>query len=385
MLGKAYRLPFRLLGIPILLDATFLIILPLLAWMIARDLPAYFQWFGLPFSPEEFPPLVRYALGLSAAVGLFVSVLIHELGHSVVGRAYRLRVRNITLWILGGMAQFERMPRARGAEAVIAVAGPITSYLVAGLSWAAAQATPTDFLFLSFWFSYLMYMNFLLATFNLLPALPLDGGRILRSLLALWLPHLRATQFSATISKTLAFLMGLLGVLSLEVFLVLIAFFIYMAVSSEARQVVLTEVLGEIPVRDLMTSPVKTVDPQLTMAQLVHKMLVERHLGYPIVDSAGRVQGLITLDDVQRCRQDWGRYAYAPVASVASGKIPTIRENHSALQAFQRMGRNDFQRLVVLDDFGAVAGIVSKTDLMRALQVRMVEAELGEARNNAHP
>ncbi len=385
MLGKAYRLPFRLLGIPILLDATFLIILPLLAWMIARDLPAYFQWFGLPFSPEEFPPLVRYALGLSAAVGLFVSVLIHELGHSVVGRAYRLRVRNITLWILGGMAQFERMPRARGAEAVIAVAGPITSYLVAGLSWAAAQATPTDFLFLSFWFSYLMYMNFLLATFNLLPALPLDGGRILRSLLALWLPHLRATQFSATISKTLAFLMGLLGVLSLEVFLVLIAFFIYMAVSSEARQVVLTEVLGEIPVRDLMTSPVKTVDPQLTMAQLVHKMLVERHLGYPIVDSAGRVQGLITLDDVQRCRQDWGRYADAPVASVASGKIPTIPENHTALQAFQRMGRNDFQRLVVLDDFGAVAGIVSKTDLMRALQVRMVEAELGEARNNAHP
>ncbi len=385
MLGKAYRLPFRLLGIPVLLDVTFLIILPFLAWIIARDLPAYFKWFGTTPQPEEVSAAVRYGLGLSAALGLFGSVLIHELGHSVVGKAYRLEVRNITLWVLGGMAQFERMPRQKGVEAIIAVAGPITSYLLGGLCWLSLQLLPDGFWPMHFWLSYLLHMNFLLATFNLLPALPLDGGRILRSLLAVWLPQLKATQIAATVSKTLAFMLGLLGLLNLEVFLVLIAFFIYMAVSSEARQVVFTEVLGEIPIRELMSSPVRTVDAQMTMSNLVHKMFQERHLGYPVVDGRGRVQGAITLDDVQRCRQDWARYSDVPVSSVMTQPLETIEENQSALEAFQKMSRNRFQRLLVLAPSGEIAGIVSKTDLMRALQIRLVEVDLGDAADDALP
>jgi Zn-dependent protease/CBS domain-containing protein len=372
MFRTAYRLPFRLLGIPLQLDVTFLIILPVLTWLIGSRLDQYIELFGLPIDPRPLQQgWTPYALGLLAAVGLFVSVVIHELGHAIVGRAYGVRVRNITLWILGGVAQFEEMPRQRGAEAVVAIAGPITSVALSGICWLLWRALPSDIAAGQFIFGYLVYMNVVLAAFNLLPALPLDGGRVLRSLLALRFPHLRATQIAAAVSKSLAILLGLFGFLALNIFLLLIAFFIYMGVVGETQSATIAELLEGIGVSDLMTREVHSVTPQMSVLELVQKMLQERHLGYPVLDSRGALVGLITLTDIQKLKDAGRSEAGVTVGEIMSTEVNTISQRASALAAFQQMAVNNFGRLIVVDAAGRMTGILSKTDLVRAVQVRM--------------
>jgi len=366
MLRGGYRLPFRLAGIPLHLDVTFLVILPLLAWLIASQLDVYVRLFGLPIDAQAARASGQaYLLGLLAAVGLFASVVVHELGHALVGRRYGVRVRRITLWLLGGMAQFEEIPRQRGAEAAIAIAGPLTSVGVA-LASRAVLGVVGGSLTGQFVFGYLAYTNLALALFNLLPALPLDGGRILRSVLALWLPYLRATQVAAGVSAALAILLGLYGFLSGNIFLMLIAFFVYMAGSAETQHILIGDLLRDIGVRDVMTREVETVGPDLALGDLLQKMLRERHLGYPVVDAAGRLVGIVDLKHVQ------GAHAEATVGEVMSTEVVTIPETGTALQAFEVMSAHDFSRLVVVDGRKAMVGIVSKTDLVRAIQVRVV-------------
>lgn len=377
MLGPTYRLPFRLLGIPVLLDLSFLIVLPFLAWIIGTDLKAYIQWFGLAVDANSLPAgATPYLLGLSAALGLFGSVLIHELGHAVVGRRYGVRVQNITLWILGGMAQFERMPRQSGAEAIVAIAGPVTSFILGFLCWLGLKTTSGQPVEVQFVLAYLMTMNVILASFNLLPALPLDGGRVLRSLLAIRSPYLKATQLSASLSKSMAFLLGLVGFLWVNPFLMLIALFVYMGASSEARQATYTEVFQGFQVKDLMTRAVKVVPRNFLVSELVQKMLKDHHLGYPVVDERGKILGVVGLSDVQRFRQARGEDSETTVEQILTTRQVTVGEKTTALQAFQRMSRRNFGRLVVLDSSGNMSGILSKTDLMRAIQIRM--ADLGE-------
>ncbi|MDR7485332.1 MAG: site-2 protease family protein [Armatimonadota bacterium] len=367
MLRKGYRLPFRLLGIPIYLDPTFLIILPVLAWVIGSRLDLYIRLFRLPVDAaalQEGP--TPYLLGLAAALGLFASVLIHELGHSVVGRGYGVQVKRITLWLLGGVAQFEEMPRQRGAEAVVAIAGPLTSLAVAAVCSLVAAVVPPGALAVRFVLGYLVFMNGALAAFNMLPALPLDGGRVLRSLLALRMPPLRATQIAAGISSAIAIMLGLVGFLTFNLFLILIAFFVYMTGSAETQNALVAEMLEGIGVEDLMTRDVQTVPAAMPIADLIQKMLRERHLGYPVVDDAGNLAGIVTLNDLQ------GADASTPVARVMSPTVATISVRGSALEAFEVMSRNNYGRLVVLGPGRQMVGIITKTDLIRAVQVRVV-------------
>ena len=134
MFRNSISLPFKLLGIPLKLDISFLFVLPLFAWLIGSRIPAYIDLLGLEIDPVNFQDgLTPYFLGFIAALGLFISVVIHELGHAVTAKAFKVKTKDITLWFLGGVAQLEEMPRKRGVEAVIAIVGPITSLLLAGL------------------------------------------------------------------------------------------------------------------------------------------------------------------------------------------------------------------------------------------------------------
>lgn len=375
MFRTAYRLPFRLLGIPVHLDVTFLLILPILAWMIGRNVGLYIEVLELPIDPTPLQEgMTPFLLGFIAAIGLFVSILVHELGHCVVARRYGVYVKRIILWVLGGLAQFERLPRRRGAEALIAIAGPITSFLVGALCWILFLSVRANAM-LAFVFAYLSYMNVFLAAFNLLPALPLDGGRVLRSLLALRVPYLRATQVSASISKSLAVLMGLLGFVFFNVFFVLIAFFVYMAVSGESQIAAVSEMLQGIYVQDVMTRKVKTVRPDLGVSDLLQRMLEERHLGYPVLDESGEMVGIITLDDVRGLGSSQ-ETRNITANEIMSREISTIKESASAWEAFQKMSQNNFRRLMVVDSNGRLTGILSKTDLIRAIQVRTVGSTL---------
>jgi Zn-dependent protease/CBS domain-containing protein len=380
MIKKAYRLPIRIFGIPVDLDWTFILILPVLAWLIGSQVGRFAEVFHLQVNTFQLTEGVRpYLLGLVAGIGLFASVLIHELGHSLVGRLYHFRIRSITLWILGGMAQFEKIPRSRGAEAVMAVAGPITSILVGVVALVLLHGTPTGWAGSRFVLTYLMYMNFLLAGFNLIPALPLDGGRVFRSLLALKLPFLEATRVASSISKFLAIALGLFGFLSVNIWLILIAFFIYIAVSGETQQATVTEALRGISVRDVMTHDVRTVPEDMSVSDLIHRMFTEHYLSFPVLDSGGSLIGLVTLQDVRKARaagHDEGRMR---VSEIMSRQFAKIREHQSAFDAFQRISGADSGRLVVTDTDGKLAGIISKTDLLRVVQVRMVESELSES------
>ncbi len=378
MFRHAIRLPFRLLGIPIRLDLSLVIILPLLAWSIGSNLELYAKTFKLdiPLEPLQRGSVPFY-IGLGGAVGLFVSVLIHELGHSAVGRFYGLEIKSITLWLLGGVAEFKQMPRHGGIEAIIAIAGPLTSYALGGVCWGLLATTPPDAPAMQFIFTYLMWMNVVLATFNLLPALPLDGGRVLRSLLALRTSYLRATLSAAAISKGIAFALGLFGFLSGNLFLVLIAFFVYMAGAAEAQMATAASLLQGIRVRDLMTTEVKTIAANTTVADLIEQMLSDGPLAYPVVGNAGDVQGIVSLRDLQRDRELAATDGATPVTAIMRTEYESIAPDADAMDAFRQIAQNEIGRILVEDERGGLAGIISKTDLVRAVQVRLVGQTLG--------
>jgi len=374
MFRKAYRLPFTLLGIPVLLDVTFLIILPIFALSIAGRVGYWAQQVGVEDHPALHQPWVPYLLGLITAVGLFVSVLVHELGHSVVARMYGVKVRSITLWLLGGMAQFDEMPRQRGAEAVVAIAGPIVSVAVGAVCGLVLKSLPLPAVPARFVFNYLAIMNIGLAVFNMIPALPLVGGRVLRSLLALRMPHLRATQVAAGVSKFLAIALGLVGLfLFRDVMVVLVAFFIYMAVNSELRGSMVTELLEGSRVGDLMTRRVTPVSAGLSVADLAQAMIREHVQGFPAVDDTGRVIGMVCIEDLQ------GRPVApdARVSDVMRPQVYAIRPEATAVEAMQRMSSNDYPRLLVVDATGQVVGVLTNTDLLRAIEMRTMGLRWG--------
>src|SRR5690606_23158019 len=172
--------------------------------------------------------------------------------------------------------------------------------------------------------------NVVLAVFNLIPALPLDGGRVLRSLLALRMPYLRATQIAAGTSKFLAVLLGMLGFVSLNIWFMLIAFFIYMAVSGETQYAMVSTLLKGIDVDDLMTREVVTVSPETPATELIREMFRERHLSFPVVDHSGSLMGIVTLQDLRKLKATGGDESSVTVADIMSRDIGQIGEHESA-------------------------------------------------------
>lgn len=370
MFGGSISLPFRLLGIPVKLDTSFLLVLPLFAWLIANQLPGYlsllrragFDLAGAGLLDGPTP----YLLGLAAALGLFTGVLIHELGHAVIARLYDVEVKEITLWFLGGVAQFEELPRQKGAEALVGIAGPVTSLLLAGLSWTVWQWLP-----LSpggqFIFSYLTLTNFALAVFNLLPALPLDGGRILRSLLALAVPYLQATRITAGISRVVALLLGVYGFLTFQLLLVVIAFFVYNAVRAEARYAAMTVALEGKTVGDLMTRDIISVRADMRAGQFLRLAQFRRHVGYPVVASDGTLLGFARIDDARELAED------EAIERIVKPYDP-ISVADEAMHAVKQLSSGELGRLMVVDRQDRLVGVVSKTDIVRQLGGKSEEA-----------
>ncbi|MBS3787309.1 site-2 protease family protein [Candidatus Bipolaricaulota bacterium] len=359
-----YRLPFDILGIPIELNISFLIFLPLLAWIIGRQIDVYIEILGLGIDPAAITQGPNaFFVGLFAALALFVGVTIHELGHSIFAMRYGVKIENITLYVLGGVAQLEEVPTRPGEEAKMALAGPVTSFILGGIFWLLltvldpAQAVPR------FLLGFLFYVNVAVGIFNLLPALPLDGGRILRSLLSLRISHYRATEISTRISKFLAVVMGIYGLLVLNLFLIVIAFFIYIGVTSEFQEMVLNRALEGLKTSDLMSEEVVTVSPDTPISELKELMMNKHHLGYPVVED-GEIIGIVTLEDLNKTDNP-----EESVENILTSKVITIGENSSASEAFHRMNQNDLGRLVVTGESGQMVGIITRTDLMHAIKV----------------
>ncbi len=359
-------------GIPVRLNWTFLVVLPLFAAFIAWDVAELARLIngvlGATLDPDPLTAgLTPWILGSASAVGLFLGVLLHEFGHSVVALRYGYAIDSITLWLLGGVASFEEFPEDWRHELVIAVAGPVVSLLVGAASFLGFLALSPDVDAARFVLGYLAVLNVALAAFNMLPGFPMDGGRVLRALLARDQSRARATRQAAAVGKTFAVLLGLVGLFT-NPFLILLALFVYVAASGEAERTTLEAAFEGVTVRDIMTAreDLATVSTETPLQDLLTRMFDERHVGYPVVER-GSLVGMVTLDDVGRVA-DHDRAAYR-VEDVMSTDVTTVRPDEDAMDAFRRMQRDGVGRLPVVDAGEDLVGIVSRTDVMRAFEV----------------
>jgi len=378
---KSFRIG-SLFGIPIKLDITFLLILPFFAWVIGVqiepvvDLLNEFMGAGIT-SDALTEGTTPFVLGLVAAIGLFVGVLLHELGHSLTAQRYGFPIESITLWLLGGLAALSEMPEDWRQELNIAVAGPIVSVLVGVASYGlflgtrpllegiASTAVVDGTLFV---LGYLALLNVALAIFNMVPAFPMDGGRVFRALLARNRPYAKATEQAAGVGKLFAILMGLVGVLFFRILLIAVAFFIYIAASTESRQVTMKAAFEGVSVTDIMTraGDLHIVAPETSVADLIQRMFSERHTGYPVLDD-GHLVGLVTLSDAQNVKPV-ERDAFR-VADVMTTELKTIEPDADAMEALERMQRDNIGRLLVVDGNDDLVGLITRTDLMTALNI----------------
>jgi Zn-dependent protease/CBS domain-containing protein len=358
-------------GIPIRLHLTLLLILPLLAWLIGGQVGLWVENLnGLWGTALDPAPLTAGStplfLGVVAAVGLFLGVLLHELGHSMVALHYGYPIDSITLWILGGIAQFTEQPERWQEEFNIAIAGPLVSIALGVLSYAALVGLSGSLDTVRFVVGYLALMNFALAAFNMLPGFPMDGGRVLRALLARNRPYARATQIAAEVGKLFALVLALVGLFA-NIFLLLIALFIYVGASGEAQRTMMSAAFADVSVREIMTpaADLETAAADDTVAELIGQMFRQRHTGYPVVDR-GDLVGLVTLDDA-RSVDEVERDAYR-VEDVMSRDLITVPADSSVMDAFDTMQANGVGRVLVLED-GELAGLLTRTDVMTALNI----------------
>ncbi|AET63419.1 CBS domain-containing protein [Methanothrix harundinacea] len=364
----------RIAGIPIRLHITFLAIIPIVAYIFSTftattPLEVLGRVYDLSygFAAVE-PPEVRMAYSFAFAILLFLCVALHELGHSFVAMRYGIKIRSITLYIFGGVASMEDIPRDPSMEARMAVAGPgVSGILGAGTILLSLQAAsllggghPLTTLLWT-----LGVINIILMIFNLLPAFPMDGGRVLRAWFASRLPYVEATRRAATIGKFFAVIMGFLGLFGGGILLVVIAIFIYIAANDEEKATAIVVPLEGVKVRDIMSRDLRTVSPDTTVPEIMNLMFREKHRGYPVMEG-GRLAGIVTISDVQKVPEE--RRGTTVVGDVMVRAIYVIEPNADAAEAMKKMMEQQIRRLPVMED-GELVGIVSRSDLLRAIEI----------------
>lgn len=334
--------------------------------------------------PAVFPghTVVAYiaAAGV-AAILFFVSLLAHELAHAVLARRNGIDVEGIVLWLFGGVAQLKGEPRSPGADFRIAAVGPLTSVVVAVIFGAVAAVlvtVQTPGLVVGI-FSYLAFVNVLLAVFNLVPAAPLDGGRILRAALWAWRhDRVRAAVTAARAGRVFGYILVALGVLQVVVgrgigglWLALIGLFLVNAAMAEEQQSQLSETLHGVRVRDVMSPRPIIADPNQTLeAFITETAWTHPHSTYPLVDGEGRLTGLVTLNRVRAAPAD--RRAELTLSEIACPprELPIATPEERLVELLPRLAGCSDGRAVVVDDQQRVIGIVSPSDVSRAIQLR---------------
>ncbi len=361
----------RITGIPIRLNVTLVVFLPLLAWLISRDAQlAFYTGVVNSIAPQAIDVAAIQSgstptvVGVATALGLFVGVLLHELGHSWTARRYDVTITSITLWIFGGMAHMENLPEDWDVELYVALAGPVMSVLVGAGCYALLFLLPAQPI-LVFVVGSLAVINVTLAVFNLVPAFPMDGGRVLRALLARSRPYAEATQTAATVGKFIAVLMAVFAVLALAPILLLVAMFVYVAAGAESRTTVVRELLKGITARELMSTEVRTVTPETTVAEFLDRALGERTTAYPVMER-GTVTGVVTLDSIRGVSPE--SRSSTTVADVMGPAPPSIDPDADAFEALMAMSAAKGDRILVVED-GRFRGQITTADFVTTLEV----------------
>lgn len=371
MFGKNITL-FTLLGFAIKIDLSWVLIALLITWSLATG---YF-----PTAHTGFPDTIYWWMGIAGALGLFASIVFHELSHSVVARRFGIPIRGITLFIFGGVAEMEEEPPSPRAEFLMAIAGPVASVILAagfyGLALvlgAAKLATPLAVV--SHWLS---FINAVLALFNMVPAFPLDGGRAFRAVL--WYRYrdlARATRIAANVGGAFGLFLIAFGVFGLltgnivgGIWAALIGMFLRGAAAASYTQVFTRRALEGAPVRRFMTPQPITVPPDISLLRLVEDYMYRSyHQLYPVVED-GRLLGCIGAAQVKEVpREQWQSVTVWQVLD-RCGPENTIDADTDTVRALSRMRQTGRSRLLVIDR-GDLVGIITLKDIMRLLALRM--------------
>jgi Zn-dependent protease/CBS domain-containing protein len=364
-------------GMDVRLDWSVIVIFWLLTWSLAAS--------GLPALASGFPTALYWVAALTTTFAFFVSLLAHEMSHCIEARRQGLPVRDITLWLLGGVSTIEREPETASGDLRIAISGPAVSLALGlvslGIAAAFAALGASDLLVAcAVW---LGSVNLLLAVFNILPAAPLDGGRVLRAIR--WRQtgdRERASLDAARAGRVLGFVLVGLGFLELLVgadisglWLVLLGWFLLSAARAEEVQVRYTHDLAATRIRDVMTPDPITVTPGTTVYDVLHDYVLTRHCSsFPMVDVHGRLAGLVTLSRMRRVPAT--ARATTPVSAVAwNADEVTVADPDDLLLDVLRRARPGGDGRVVVCRADAVVGIVSPADVTRELQLIDIERE----------
>ncbi len=371
MFGKGVAL-FKLFGFEVRVDFSWAILAVLITWTLAQGLfPHYYPGFNSAF---------YWLMGAAGAVGLFISIVFHEFCHSIVARRYGLPMEGITLFIFGGVAHMSDEPPSPKVEFLMAVAGPLSSILLGGMllgctSIGSVLRLGAPVLGVM---KYLSYLNFALAGFNLLPAFPLDGGRVLRSLLWAWKNDIRwATRIASKLGTAFGVLLVVFGVLNVltgsiigGIWYFLIGLFLRNASLMSYQQLIVRRALEGEPVWKFMVSKPVTVSPYITIQDLVDNYIYRHHYKmFPVLDN-GRLLGCVTLNQVKDIPA--GERAHRTVMELARSCSPenTIHPDEDVIKAFSVMKKNNASRLMVTRG-DRLVGIIALKDIMKMLSIKM--------------
>jgi Zn-dependent protease/predicted transcriptional regulator len=371
MFGRRITL-FKLLGFAVRLDISWVIIAILITWSLALGLfPQYYK---------DLPKATYWWMGVAGALGLFVSIIFHELCHSLVARRYGLTMKGITLFIFGGVAEMDEAPPSAKAEFMMAIAGPISSILLGAVFYViyilgekSGWPNPVNGVI-----GYLAMINEVLAGFNLLPAFPLDGGRMLRSALWGWKKNLRwATRIASRIGSGFGMVLVFLGILNVlrgnfigGIWWFMIGMFLQNAARVSYAQVLTRQAFEGEKVRRFMEPNPVTVSPSISLKDLVEGYLYKYYFKmFPVVEN-GRLLGCISTRKVKKIpRQEWNQHTVGEFVWECSPEN-TIDPETDALKALSIMSRTGNSRLMVVED-DRLVGIVSLKDMLALLSLKM--------------
>jgi Zn-dependent protease/CBS domain-containing protein len=345
----------RIAGIDVFVHATFLLIV---------------LWVG--FSGWLQDGSLNAALASVAfLLALFFTVLLHEFGHALVARRYGIKTRDVTLWPIGGVASLERMPDDPRQELAVAVAGPLVSAGIAAVLFVwlslTAQLGPLTGLSLTVgsFLERLMMANVVLAVFNILPAFPMDGGRVLRALLAMRVEYARATRTAANVGQAMAFLFGLVGLFA-NPMLLFVAFFIWMGAAQEANQVEQKSALAGIPVRRAMLSEYHTLADSDTLGRAVDMVLAGSQEDFPVLEGS-RVVGILTRAALLRVLALRGELG--PVTAAMQADFLAVSPEETLDRVAQKLQQCQCRTLPVVAN-GELVGLLTMDNLGEYLLIR---------------
>lgn len=363
---------FRIFGIDLKVHWSFILIL---------------VWGAFIYSSGPGGPVIGALYGVVIILFLFVCVVLHELGHAVTAKYFKVNVPTITLLPIGGVAQLERMPDKPLQEFLIAVAGPLVNFVLAVLllpvaavviglgmnngtmgggfmDWIAQMQIPS----FSGLVIYLTVTNVVLGIFNLLPAFPMDGGRILRALLALGLPYVRATRIAVYVGRFMAILFAIWGIMGGGIFMLLIAFFVYVGGGSELEAVESRAVLKRVPAASALNADALELFASERLSRAVELIMSTYQADFPVLDLSGRFVGVLTRSRLVAALREVGEEGRVVDAMVPAAQIPTCAPTSSLADVWEKIMQSRSSVVAVMDR-GQFEGLLTLADLTEVFEV----------------